>query len=139
MGLPVLALAFALDAKMSFPGIRPAYYASVSLVLFAIMYFYFDLHYNYQPGFNIYNGTAALGIIVLTVFLAVRAGKKRVAGDNSTELLDLHRIRLAQSFVAFFIIAEIFIQGSTALAKLYPVCYPYLGTAAYILYKEARS
>ena len=140
IALPFLAAAFGFVGILHVPtpaGRRHGLYALICLTLLIIMFIFFYPQHYYVPGFSIYTGIAALALAILTIVLALRAGKGQVSGDNSEEALDVRRIRLAQVVLALFIVADFYLKGSIALVMLYPACFAYLGTAAYNLVKEA--
>lgn len=132
-GLPVLAAAFGIDAATASTGKNRAVAALLALALFALMLLFFYPGHDYDAGFNIYTGPAALAVVISTAILALRPGKTRVFDDTGAGPLDNRRILLARVVVAIFIVSELYLNGSAALVMFYPACFAYLGTAVYNL------
>ncbi len=139
ISLPILAAAFWLEGAFSEPAPasrKQPYFALLALVLFAAMVIIKYPELDYRPGFNLYTGSAALVLALSTGILMGRAARGLATGDNSEELLDVRRVRLAQAVVAIFIFVESFLKGNFALALLYPAFFAYPGTAAYNLFRR---
>ncbi len=136
IGLPLLALGFGFEA-ITVPGNRDkAYFSVLSIIIFIMMLIFFYPDHYYVPGYNLYTGTAALIMIILTIILIAGTKESRVKADHGNKKLENRRILLTQAAAAFFIITELFFKGNIALVMLYPVLFAYLGTAVYNLVRR---